>query len=154
MKISSPIERSELASQPKLLKKYQSLEQLISELNAREIPSDFAEKCNREIDRLNRISSSDKAFSKELGKKKNGLINSLIKDLKLIPKHYYRRLWMVLGMSAVGVPMGVAFGAALDNMAFLAIGIPIGMTIGLGLGTGMDEKAKKEGRQLNIEHGI
>lgn len=153
MKITSPIERSDLGSQPKLLKRYRNFEQLIDELNTREIPAVFAEKCNEAIGSLNGINSTDKAFAKQLRKTNSTLVNSLIKDLKLVPKHYYRRLWMVLGMSAFGVPMGVAFGAALDNMAFLGIGIPIGMAIGLGLGTSLDEKANKEGRQLNVEYG-
>ncbi|MBT8222071.1 MAG: hypothetical protein KJN96_02760 [Eudoraea sp.] len=60
---------------------------------------------------------------------------------------------MALGMAVFGVPMGVAFGAALDNMAFLGIGIPIGMAIGIAIGTAMDEQAKKEGRQLDIDLG-
>jgi hypothetical protein len=51
-------------------------------------------------------------------------------------------------MSAFGLPLGVAFGAALGNMAFLGIGLPIGMSIGIALGNGMDTKAKNEGRQL------
>ncbi len=154
MKLTAPITRSELKTQPRLMKRYQSFEHLITELNSREITEAFSEKCNEAISHLNGVSSSDKAFRKEFRKKSSSIINSMIKDLKLIPKHYYRRLWMVLGMSVFGVPMGVAFGASLDNMAFLAIGIPVGMTIGLGIGSGMDEKAKKEGRQLDIEYGI
>ena len=54
-------------------------------------------------------------------------------------------------MSAFGIPLGVAFGASLDNMAFLGIGIPIGMAIGMAVGAGMDKKAFEEGRQLNLE---
>ena len=58
---------------------------------------------------------------------------------------------MAIGMVAFGLPMGVAFGAALGNMAFLAIGMPVGLAIGLAMGSGMDAKAAEEGRQLNIE---
>ncbi len=32
-----------------------------------------------------------------------------------------------------------------------ALGIPIGMGIGIAMGSGMDKKAFKEGRQLDIE---
>lgn len=47
--------------------------------------------------------------------------------------------------------MGVAFGASSDNMAFISIGIPVGMAIGIAIGSGMDKKAKEEGRQLALE---
>jgi hypothetical protein len=54
-------------------------------------------------------------------------------------------------MAAFGIPIGVAFGASLGSMAFLAIGIPIGMVIGLAIGSGMDKKAFEEGRQIDLE---
>ncbi|MBT8320619.1 MAG: hypothetical protein KJO90_02995 [Eudoraea sp.] len=107
---------------------------------------------NSEIEATNAVSSSDKQFSRMLRKKKHAILKTLEKELKLVPKHYYRNLWMALGMSVFGVPLGVAFGASMDNMAFLGIGIPIGMVIGIGVGTAMDEKALKEGRQLNVAH--
>ena len=50
-----------------------------------------------------------------------------------------------------GIPIGAAFGLSLNNMAFLGIGLPIGMSIGLAMGARMDNKAKEEGRQLDIE---
>jgi len=58
---------------------------------------------------------------------------------------------MALGMSIFGVPMGLIFGNSLDNMGFMAIGIPIGMVIGMGIGAGMDKKAEVKGRQLDYE---
>ncbi|MBT8322649.1 MAG: hypothetical protein KJO94_04145, partial [Eudoraea sp.] len=73
--------------------------------------------------------------------------------LKIVTKNYYRNLWLALGMTVFGIPLGVAFGAAQDNMAFLGVGIPIGMAIGIGVGTAMDEQAKKKGKQLDIDLG-
>jgi hypothetical protein len=58
---------------------------------------------------------------------------------------------MILGIAVFGIPIGVIFGASLDNMAYLAIGLPIGLVIGIGVGAVMDQKALKEGRQLDIE---
>jgi hypothetical protein len=152
MKLTLPIERKDLESQPKLRKKYGGFEELFSELNSRDLPGPVINKLNTQIERLNAIPSSDRRFHKELSKKKASILRTLEKDMKLVTKHYYRTLWMVLGMTIFGVPMGVVLGTALGNMAFLGIGIPIGMTIGLGVGSGMDEKAKKEGRQLNASH--
>ena len=54
-------------------------------------------------------------------------------------------------MAAFGLPIGAGFGASLQNMAFLGIGLPIGMAIGMAIGTGMDKKAFEEGRQLDLE---
>ncbi len=152
MKLSSPIERKDLESQPKLKKRYDGFAGLISELNSRDLPVSVVDNLNKEIAHLNTISSTDKQFSRLLRKKKSFVLKLLEKELKLVPNHYYRNQWMVLGMPVFGLPMGVVFGAALGNMGFLGIGLPIGMAIGLGVGSGMDEKAKKEGRQLNISH--
>jgi hypothetical protein len=71
--------------------------------------------------------------------------------MKLVPKDYYRSLWMTLGMSAFGIPMGVVFGISMGSMAYLGIGLPIGLVIGIAVGTAMDKKALEEGRQLDVE---
>lgn len=55
-------------------------------------------------------------------------------------------------MSAFGIPMGVAFGLSIGNLGMLGIGLPIGMGIGVAAGTVMDNKAFKEGRQLDFEN--
>lgn len=54
-------------------------------------------------------------------------------------------------MTAFGIPLGVAYGSITGNMAFIGIGLPIGMALGIAVGTGMDKKAMKEGRQLDIK---
>lgn len=60
-------------------------------------------------------------------------------------------MWMVLGMSAFGLPIGLMFGLMMDNLAFLGIGLPIGMGLGLTLGTALDKKAFENGNQLDLE---
>jgi hypothetical protein len=79
------------------------------------------------------------------------LIKLIEKEVKLVPKNYYRNLWLTLGMAGFGIPIGVAFGASLGNMAFIGVGLPIGLAFGIALGTGMDKKALAEGRQLDLE---
>jgi len=59
---------------------------------------------------------------------------------------------LAIGMSAFGIPFGVVFGASLDNMGYLGIGLPIGMAVGMVIGAGMDKKAFEEGRQLDLEY--
>ncbi|MBQ0152941.1 MAG: hypothetical protein KBS61_08630, partial [Chryseobacterium sp.] len=56
-----------------------------------------------------------------------------------------------LGMSGIGLPLGVAFGLSVGSIGLLGLGLPFGMAIGAGIGTSMDKKAQKEGRQLQVE---
>ena len=79
------------------------------------------------------------------------IIKKLEKEVKLVPKNYYSYLWLAIGIASFGVPIGVAFGAMLGNMAFLGIGLPIGLAIGFLVGYEMDKKAYEEGRQLDVE---
>ena len=58
---------------------------------------------------------------------------------------------MVVGMSAFGLPIGVAIGLSIGNIGLLGIGLPIGMGIGIIVGRLMDKKALAEGRQLDVE---
>ena len=78
-------------------------------------------------------------------------MKKLEKEHKLVPKNYYRNLWLPLGMSAFGLPIGVAFGLLVDNIALLSIGLPIGLAIGVALGISLDQKAAKAGKQLDFE---
>ena len=91
------------------------------------------------------------ALSHLIKKKQNKIIKLTEKELKIVPKNYYRNLWMVLGMSAFGLPLGVAFGLSLGNIGLLAIGLPIGMAIGTLVGSKLDKKALESGKQLDIE---
>ena len=152
MSIENPIERSDLGK-PKLEKRYRNFRQLIKEVQDREIPEETAQSISANIEALNLVPGTDLKFSKNLRKTQSTIMNTLLKEVKIVPKNYYRNLWLSLGMAVFGVPLGVAFGAAQDNMAFLGIGIPIGMGIGIAIGTAMDEQAKKEGRQLDIDLG-
>ena len=86
-----------------------------------------------------------------LRKSQIDILRLLKEKLKLAPINYYRNIWLALGMTAYGIPLGVAYGSITGNMAFLAIGLPIGMVLGIAIGVGMDKKALKEGRQLDIE---
>ena len=46
---------------------------------------------------------------------------------------------------AIGAGLGIVFGMALDNMAFMSIGVGAGMCIGLAIGAGLDNQAKAGG---------
>ncbi|WP_026897471.1 hypothetical protein [Daejeonella oryzae] len=142
---------SEIDKNIKLKGVYLQFEKLLSEMRKRDLPDSLVLSVNHDIDELNSISGSEAELRKTLKRKQTTIIKSLEKDLKLVPKNYYRNIWLAVGMAAIGIPLGVAFGASVGNMAFLGIGLPIGLAIGIAIGTGMDKKAFEEGRQLDLE---
>ncbi len=126
-------------------------EKLLIELRKKELPDGLVVSINKDIEELNSISSSGDELRKIVKKKQTRIIKLLEKVLKLVPKNYYRNLWLAVGMAAFGIPIGVALGTSLGNMAFLGIGVPFGLAIGIAVGTGMDKKAFKERRQIDLE---
>jgi hypothetical protein len=138
-------------TQPKLHKAYTQLNQLLYALKTKMLPSETSNIIDQAINEINAIADSDRLLIKKVKEKQNAIIKLLEKQHKIVPKNYYRNLWMVVGMSAFGLPIGVAFGMSIGNIAMLGIGMPIGMAIGIGVGSSLDKKALEEGRQLDFE---
>ncbi len=134
----------------KLNKKLDFFEKLLGEIRKQEIPAETEAFINTEIVLFNNFTGSDGKLRRQLAKTQSAILRRLEKDSKIVPKNYYRNLWMVIGMSAFGIPLGAAFGAALHNMSLLALGIPIGMGIGIAVGASMDQKAFTNGKQLEL----
>lgn len=145
------IERPRISENVKALNAYLQLGKLLNLLAIKELPEETVELINQEIEQLNAITDDDKYLNRKIKSKENRLIRLIEKKHKIVPINYYKKLWMVLGMSVFGIPMGVAFGLSIGNLGMLGIGLPIGMGIGVAVGTIMDNKAFKEGRQLDIE---
>jgi len=137
------------ASEP-FQKRLQQFQKLLDILAKRELPSEIQTYINTQIAAVNALEGQEKKDSRQLRKHQQAILNRLTKELKLVPKNHYRTQWMVLGLSAFGIPIGAAFGLSLGNMAFLGTGLPLGMVIGLAVGSSMDQKAAKEGRQLDF----
>lgn len=151
MKIATLNSRPQLETNSKTEKAFTRFSKLIDELRSRELPEEMVEKVNDELEKLN--ASSDDQLRKEVRKSQNRILRGLERKTKVVPANYYRNLWLALGMSAFGIPFGVALGLSLNNMAYLAIGLPFGMAIGIAIGSQMDKKAKDEGRQLEFDLG-
>ena len=151
MELIKFIEIPGLEESRKLKYKYDEFCLLIDLLRNRDLPAELVNSMNQDIEGINSFSGSNKELLKRVRSAELRILKLIEKEQKLVPKNTYRIRWMAIGMSVFGVPIGIAFGASLGNMAFLAIGIPLGMAIGIGLGTGMDKKALEEGRQLDIE---
>lgn len=145
------IERNDISENLKAQKAYIKFAKLLKELRLKDLPTDTVIFVNDELDKLNLISTADKKFFSLIKDKENKILRLIENKHKIVPINYYRNLWMILGMSSFGIPLGVAFGFSIGNLALLGIGIPIGMAIGIGLGTYLDKKAKEEGRQLQYK---
>jgi len=88
----------------------------------------------------NLIQIPNKENRKSYLKQIKSLVKHLQKEHKLVTEGQYMAMW-----SGIGPALGIAFGAALDN---IGIGVAIGVVIGLAIGRYMDNKAKKEGRVI------
>ena len=138
-------------SNKKLIAAFDQFDRLLSELRKRKLPEDIVATINRNIEKVNGVMESERKLRKQIRKSQTDIVRLLEKQLKLVPINYYRNTWLALGMAAFGVPLGVAFGSIIGNMAFIGFGIPVGMMIGMALGARMDKKAVEEERQLDIE---
>jgi hypothetical protein len=141
--------RPSFEESPKLAKASQNLSTLILAIEKKSIPSIQQQKINEIMAGVNNFPGPDPELLKQIKSAQAAIIKLLEQELKLVPQNHYQLQWMVLGMAAFGIPMGVAFGTALGNLAFMGIGLPIGMGIGIAIGASKDKQAKEEGRQLD-----
>lgn len=135
----------------KLNQQYLSFESLIESLSKKEIPTQITAFINNETESLGSFTGAEQDLIKKIKTSKKKILKLVEKELQLVPKNHYRNLWMALGISAFGLPLGIVFGLTLDNMAFLGIGLPFGIALGIALGTAMDNKALANNKQLDVE---
>lgn len=151
MKIIELAKREDMAVSPKLDEVYTQFNNLVDELNRKQFPDSTTSAINKKIEELNVATKTGNSMKRLILNKQAKILKLISKEHKIVPKNYYRTLWLALGMSAFGIPIGVAIGLSVGNIGLLAIGLPIGLAIGTAVGSVLDQKALKEGRQLNIE---
>ncbi|OOG78439.1 hypothetical protein [Algoriphagus sp. A40] len=134
---------------PKLAKAAHNLSSLLIAIGQKSITPGHEQKINEMVAGVNDFSSPDPELLKHLTSVQVGILKLLENDLQIVAKNHYQGQWLAIGMAAFGIPLGVAFGASLGNMAFMGLGLPIGMGIGIAVGTAKDTQALQEGRQLN-----
>lgn len=122
---------------------------LLQVLSAKELQPDVVAKINEYTAELN-AHSNTKGFYALLSKKKAQVLALILKHHKIVPKGYYRTLWMLLGMTSFGLPIGAGIGMAIGNIGLLGAGLPIGMGIGMVVGERLDSKAAARGLQIDI----
>lgn len=145
------IDPSNFPSNEKLVNSLIQFQQLIIQLNQKDLPVDLIQEINLQVHEINKATCNEQSLQKLLRSKQAKIISLSAKHSKIVPINYYRNIWMALGMTAFGLPIGVSLGLSLGNIGLLGIGLPIGLAMGVGIGLAMDKKAKDEGRQLDVE---
>lgn len=149
MKLTPLVSKTSFEENPKLAKASTNLSSLIFAIEKKSIPLIQARKVNEITAGVNNLSSPDSELLKQIKSAQATIIKLLDQELKIVPQNHYQLQWLVLGMAAFGIPLGVVFGSVLGNLAFMGIGLPIGMALGIAVGTSKDNKAKEEGHQLD-----
>jgi hypothetical protein len=150
MKIIELKEREDSTNDNNIDNCYIQFKEVLSELRKKELPDTTVVFINKNVEELNGTLLLDEDLQKHIKKQQTNILKLVLKEHKIVPKKQYRKLWMILGISAFGIPIGLAFSLGI-NMELFGLGLPIGMGIGIIVGSRMDKKALKEERQLNIE---
>jgi hypothetical protein len=135
----------------KLSRVYSQFGELLSELKKMELSQNVVAAINESVEQINSSTLLGTQLTKLIKQKQSLVVKRVEKEHKIVPKNYYRSIWMLFGMSGIGIPIGVVFGLSIGNLGLLGLGLPIGMALGLIIGSSLDKKALNEGRQLNIE---
>lgn len=121
---------------------------LVAEINTKELSPEVVHKIEQEIALLNSWDGSARSYLKEVEKTKHKTLKILHRDLGLVHKNYYSGLWLSLGMACFGLPLGIIIFFVSDNAAFLGVGLPLGMVLGIGIGTYLDRRAREDNKVL------
>ncbi|RZL39643.1 MAG: hypothetical protein EOO96_00095 [Pedobacter sp.] len=151
MNINALRNRPDIANDVKLSGLYVQFEQLLKELNAKQLTPIAIDSINKDVEEINASTYAGNELRKLVKQKQTAILKLVENEFKFAPKNYYRNLWMILGFTAFGLPIGMLFGLSMKNMGLMGIGLPIGMAIGAVVGTSMDKKTLNEGRQLDLE---
>ncbi|MDO6390620.1 hypothetical protein Q4E40_10820 [Pontibacter sp. BT731] len=143
--------REGIAQSETLAEEFDRMQKLIDALNSKAIPEGIAAAIMQQLEPLNRLEIPAPQHAAKLKETRGAILKLVEKQLKLVPQKHHQKLWMALGISALGIPFGIVFALTLKNFAFLGLGMPIGIGMGIAVGTKLDEQAKAEGRQLDLE---
>lgn len=144
-------DRQDLANDIKLSSLYAQFGVLLSELRKKQLNEELIKSINAFVETINASTVTGNDLKKLIKQAQTAILKQVEKEHKIVPKNHYRTLWMLLGFTAFGLPIGMTFGLSVGNIGLMAIGLPIGMAIGAAVGSSMDKKAVAEGRQLDVE---
>ncbi len=151
MNIKELNKRQENSTDSKLSRIYSQFRELLNELMKKELNQNVVQFINERVENLNASTLNGIQLTKLIKQKQSEILKKIEKEHKIVPKNYYRTMWMLFGMSGIGIPIGVDFGLSIGNIGLLGLGLTIGMGIGVAIGMSLDKKALNEGRQLDFE---
>lgn len=132
------------AENEKLIKQIVALLEMIDD--AKYNQADF----EPHLERLPHQFALEKPNYRQLQNIKADLLKVFQKEYGMVGPGHYRTLWLSIGMAVFGIPFGLIFSSALNNFAFLGIGLPIGLSIGIAIGTAKDKQAQQAGKVIHI----
>lgn len=139
--------RTELSQNKKYEKASSKMQDLIAALNKKEISDEIIRVINEDIKTLNLFVGTDKQLIKLTKKTISKILKLVDTKLKLVAKHHYRNVGMIIGMF-----FGPIVTLPFDGFGYNGLGLVFGMFFGIAIGTNLDKKAAKEGKQLDVEH--
>jgi len=138
--------RAELSQNKKYVKASIKMQNLIVALNKKEIPDEFNSIINADIKKLNSFFGTENQLIKLTKKTTSKILKLVDTKLKLVSKHHYRRVGLVMGML-----FGPIVTLPFDGFGYSGLGMILGMAVGIAIGTNLDNKAEKEGKQLGVD---
>ncbi|NRS88516.1 hypothetical protein HNQ02_001430 [Flavobacterium sp. 7E] len=129
---------------------YDQFERLLIELKNKPLSNKEIITINENVDAINTSTLEGNDFAKLIKTNQIQILKLIQKESKIVPQQYYMTLGTITGMTAIGLPVGVAFGYALGNMGLLGLGLPIGLALGAIIGKSLDKKAFENNKQLGL----
>lgn len=151
MKLEILIKRDGSESNKKLTKRYKRMQNLLTALEIKELPSNEITSLNEHIKLINTFNGTDKKLIKILSKTYKNILILLEEKLGLVTIHHFRTLWMFYGMLAATVLSTVfSISEIMGISASAGLWLSIGMFAGILAGNYFDDQAEKNGRQIGI----
>lgn len=148
----SQILRKEWATEDlKVQQAYNTYERFLAAIAKKEIPEKINTIIEMEIAEINNFKEEDGSLFVFIKKSQVTLLAVLESTLGIVAKNHYRNQWMVLGLVAFGIPLGVVIAMLANNYGLMGLGMAIGLPIGMLMGKKKDDKADADGKQLDFE---
>ena len=121
-------------------------------LDKKDLPSHELTSINEHIALINSFNGTEKELIQMLKKTYTNVLTFIDEQLELVPKHHFRALWILYASLAAAVLSSVFHSSGFMSIGALAsVFLPISVLIGIFVGTYLDNRAKKEGRQIELE---
>ncbi|MBC8060093.1 MAG: hypothetical protein H7Y18_05455, partial [Clostridiaceae bacterium] len=91
------IERSGIEGDNKLANLYNQFKKLIDELRKKSLPDKVVGLINEDLKVINSAAQNGNDFKKLIKQKQSKIIKLVEKEAKIVPKNYYRNVWLAVG---------------------------------------------------------